>query len=171
MPGMLTTAVVCTQLLTATSPCPIPTVSISTAWQPMASITCAASRVARPIPPAWPRAAMDRMNTPGSCFVTLHPDPVAQQGASGIGARWIDRHHPHPQTAPPQATDHARHQSGFSRTGGAGDSDQKRITDARIDGLRAFRPARVAVFKQTDQPRPGELVALEDFFDLGFHTA
>ena len=41
-------------------------------------------------PPAWPRDAIERMNTSRSLGVRLHPDPVAEERAAGDRRRGID---------------------------------------------------------------------------------
>src|SRR5207253_796923 len=68
--GISTTTVVCARVAISTSLCPAPTVSTNTMSMPSASRTRTASKVARASPPAWPRVAIDRMNTPGSTPVS-----------------------------------------------------------------------------------------------------
>ena len=65
-PGTLTTTTVWASRMMSTSPWPTPTVSTITGFRPAASMASTASAVARERPPRAPRAAMLRMNTPGS---------------------------------------------------------------------------------------------------------
>ena len=77
---------------TSTSLWPVPTVSSSTMSNPAASSTAAAAVEVAASPPAWPRDAIERMNTPSS-GVGLHPDAVAQQGAAGDRRRRVHGDH------------------------------------------------------------------------------
>ena len=57
---------------------------------PAASSTVAAAVDVAASPPAWPRDAIERMNTPSSDGVGLHPDPVAEERAAGDRDRRVD---------------------------------------------------------------------------------
>ncbi len=61
--GAWTTTVVSAMAATSTSLWPVPTVSMKTSGKPTASSTAAAATVAVARPPAWPRAAIERMKT------------------------------------------------------------------------------------------------------------
>jgi len=75
--GASRTTVVSAAAATSTSLWPVPTVSTSTMSNPAASSTAAAAPVDEASPPAWPRAAMERMKTPSSpayaCIRTRSP--------------------------------------------------------------------------------------------------
>ena len=53
--------------------------------------------VAHDSPPRWPREAIERMNTSVSVAWSLHPDPVAEQGAAGERRRRVDGQHADPR--------------------------------------------------------------------------
>ena len=75
--GASRTTVVSAAAATSTSLWPVPTVSMSTRSNPAASSTAAAAVVVEARPPAWPRDAIERMNTSGSpaydCIRTRSP--------------------------------------------------------------------------------------------------
>ena len=64
--GASSTTVVSAAAATSTSLWPVPTVSSSTTSKPAASSTVAATVDVAARPPAWPRDAIERMNTPSS---------------------------------------------------------------------------------------------------------
>jgi hypothetical protein len=61
--GASRTTVVSAAAATSTSLCPVPTVSRRTMSKPQASRTAAAAAEVEARPPAWPRAAIERMKT------------------------------------------------------------------------------------------------------------
>ena len=65
-PGVSTTTVVSAIAATSSSDWPTPTVSRTTRSKPAAPRSLTASRLATDSPPRWPRAPIERMNTPGS---------------------------------------------------------------------------------------------------------
>ncbi len=75
--GASSTTVVSAAAATSTSLCPVPTVSSRTMSNPAASSTVAAAVEVAASPPAWPRDAIERMNTPSSeayaCIRTRSP--------------------------------------------------------------------------------------------------
>src|SRR6478735_5185124 len=92
IPGASTTSVVSARPATSTSLWPTPTVSTSTESHPAASSTRSACGVLQASPPRWPRAAIDRMYTPGSrvcsCMRTRSPSSAPPvNGDDGSTAR------------------------------------------------------------------------------------
>ena len=93
VPGTRTTTEMSAVRTMSTSSWPTPTVSMITRLLPAASSTSAASLVARARPPMWPRVAMLRMNTSGSCACACMRSAIAEDRAARERAGRIDRDH------------------------------------------------------------------------------
>ena len=157
--GASRTTVVSAAAATSTSLWPVPTVSIRTRSKPAASRTAPAAPVVEASPPAWPRAAIERMNTSPVAGVGLHPDPVAEERAAGDRAGRVDRDHRHGPAGRPDLGDERRDEGRLARPGRTGDADEVGAPGAWVELAQRGLGDRRAVLDRRQQPGEGATVA------------
>ena len=144
---------------------------MNTSGKPAASSTATVAVVDRDSPPCCPRVASDRMNTPSSSRVALHPHPIAQQRAARERAGRIDGHDRHPLAA---AARHAHQRVDQRRLADArrpGHADHERPPAVGVDRAQRRPRARQVVVERAHQRRRRDQVARDDLRDLLLGTA